>query len=127
MDKIIQYTPDDLRQKLLEKERLTLDDTTKIVNAHQSVRYQSARMNHKGVDPKFEHSVNHLSSSSTGTDRKPRCQRCGFNQHRQGERCPAVNKTCLRCGKVGHFRTVCHSGNRSDPVSKKKNDYLTFN
>lgn len=47
IDKIIQYATDDLRQKLLEKEVLTLDDTTKIVNAFQAVRYQSAKMNSK--------------------------------------------------------------------------------
>lgn len=113
IDKIIQYTADDLRQKLLEKENLTLDDTIKVVNAYQTVRYQSARMAPKRV----EHAVNHLSTSHSGVGRNPRCQRCGFNQHRQGERCPAVNKTCLRCGRVGHFRTVCHSTLASDAVS----------
>lgn len=111
IDKIIQYTSDDFRQKLLEKE--TLDDTTKIVNAYQAVRYQAARITHKGV----EHSVNRLMFSSTGAERKHRCQRCRFNQHRKGERCPAVHRTCLRCGRVGHFHTVCHSALSSGSVS----------
>lgn len=109
IDKIIQYTSDDLRQKLLEKETLTLDDTTKIVNAYQSVRYQSSRMTNKGI----ENPVNRINQS----ERRSRCQRCGFDLHRQGQRCPAVNRTCLGCGRVGHFRTVCHSSPSSSHSS----------
>lgn len=111
IDKIIQYTSDDLRQKLLEKETLTLDDTTKIVNAYQSVRYQSARMTNKGI----ENHVNRLTTDARANTRNnqsvrgPRCNRCGFKLHLEGELCPAAGKTCLRCGKVNHFRSVCHT------------------
>ncbi|XP_062714010.1 uncharacterized protein K02A2.6-like [Aedes albopictus] len=44
MDKVIQNSPEDLKRKLLEKEHLNLDDTTKIINAHQSIKQQASLM-----------------------------------------------------------------------------------
>lgn len=110
VDKIIQFTPDDLRQKLLEKETLTLDDTLKIVNAYQSVRYQASKMSSKNTTPNSTTSVNRLYDRSRNTaESNPRCIRCGYKRHYDKERCPALNKTCLKCQKVGHFQTVCRS------------------
>jgi len=39
------------------------------------------------------------------------CYRCG--RHHQFRQCPAVNATCLKCNKVGHFQSVCQAGRRS--------------
>lgn len=36
------------------------------------------------------------------------CGRCGFTTH-TGSQCPASGKTCKKCGKRGHFSTVCRS------------------
>ena len=48
-----------------------------------------------------------------------RCSRCGSSkQHEQGQQCPAKDKKCNNCGKLGHFATardgtqVCQSQNR---------------
>ena len=35
------------------------------------------------------------------------CTRCGYDQHQRGERCPAVEGTCHRCGRKGHFSSRC--------------------
>lgn len=106
MDKIIQFTPDDLRQKLLEKDVLTLDSTLKTVNAYQSVRYQSSKMAPKTTT----NHVNRLFENSRySSDSKPRCIRCGYRRHRDKEHCPAINRTCLKCKMVGHFQSVCKS------------------
>lgn len=114
IDKIIQYASEDLRQKLLEKEHITLDEAIKIINAYQSVRYQSSKMNPKPIgslaNRPYEQidRVNRLYESSAkkyGTN--PRCLRCGYTRHREADHCPALNKTCLRCKKIGHFQTVC--------------------
>ncbi|XP_058838582.1 uncharacterized protein K02A2.6-like isoform X2 [Topomyia yanbarensis] len=107
IDKIIQYSPDELRQKLLEREDLTLDDTIKIVNAYQSVRYQSSRM-------VLKPSVDTVSRIYSSTQRSNvRCMRCGYKLHNNQNQCPAINKTCLKCQKTGHFQSVCKSKSKS--------------
>lgn len=124
IDKIIQYATDDLRQKLLEKEVLTLDDTTKIVNAHQAVRYQSSKMNSSRGDCRAASNVNHLVTKNSSTDDgKPKCFRSGYRAHQPGDRCPAANRTCLQCGKVGHFRTMC----RTKHGTKLNNEWVSQN
>ncbi|XP_062533173.1 uncharacterized protein LOC134202123 [Armigeres subalbatus] len=111
MDKIIQYATDDLRQKLLEKEQLALDEALKTINAYQSVRYQASKMNTKQGSAFHQHEmVNRLYQNSKKPlipDSKPRCLRCGYIRHREAEQCPALGKTCLRCNKPGHFQSVC--------------------
>lgn len=121
VDKIIQYTSDDLRQKLLEKERLTLDEAIKVINAYESVRYQSAKMNSKSIRGTFNRpyepersTVNRLYENSsrppsTNPSTNQRCTRCGYRRHRTLEDCPAWNKPCLRCRNVGHFKSVCNT------------------
>ncbi len=46
--------------------------------------------------------TNHLKS-----DRQ--CTRCGYDQHRPGEKCLAMGSTCHNCGKKGHFSARCFS------------------
>lgn len=109
IDKIIQFAPEELRQKLLEKEPLVLDDAIKTVNAYQSVRYQSAKMNNKPV----ESNVNRLYSDSRKFDGKQNqrrdrgCRQCGYLYHKVEGKCPAAAEVCKRCNKVGHFWSVC--------------------
>lgn len=106
IDKIIQFTPDGLRQKLIEKDVLTLDTTLKTVNAYQSVRYQASKMAPKTATT----DVNRLFENPRNPPPKaPRCLRCGYKRHRDKEYCPAINKTCLKCKMVGHFQSVCRS------------------
>lgn len=113
MDKIIQNSSEDLRRKLLEKERLNLDDATKIINAHQSIKQQASLMNSGSkVD------INRLLvdkrkipyyKNSGILAHKARCTRCGRFQHRGSEKCPAMDKTCHRCHMNGHFQSMCKS------------------
>lgn len=109
IDKIVQYANDELRQKLLEREQLTLDDTMKIVNAYQSIRYQASRMTAKPAND----SVYRLYDNAK-REVKPnvRCMRCGYKLHIRKEQCPALNKTCLKCQKTGHFQSVCKSSSK---------------
>lgn len=122
LDKIIQYSSEELRQKLLEKEKLTLDDAMKTVNAHQSVRYQAEKMSSnltsKAPTPTV---VNRMydgirkDGESSGSQRG--CRQCGYPSHRNGESCPAADRKCLRCNRVGHFRSVCTTRFPSKDVS----------
>ena len=38
-----------------------------------------------------------------------RCGKCGRAQHANVLYCPAVNKYCSFCGRMGHFRAVCRN------------------
>lgn len=44
IDKVIMHAPGELREKLLSKETLALNEMIKIINAHQSVKYQTQQM-----------------------------------------------------------------------------------
>lgn len=108
IDKIIQNASDELRRKLLEKDNLTLDSCSRIVNAYQSVTYQADQMK-----PSF----NHPAETNRVFVRKPagswlpaykdRCFRCGRYKHITAEKCPAIDRKCHRCNNVGHFQSMC--------------------
>lgn len=112
IDKVIQNAPEDLRRKLLEKEQLRLDDVSKLINAHQSIKHQASQMSTRPnpVD------VNRLVIKKPGIPfykdsgvpaYKARCSRCGRLQHQEFEKCPALDRTCHRCRRLGHFQTMC--------------------
>uniref|UniRef100_A0A224Z5T7 Tick transposon n=1 Tax=Rhipicephalus zambeziensis TaxID=60191 RepID=A0A224Z5T7_9ACAR len=43
------------------------------------------------------------------------CFRCGSVRHLANfAQCPARNRTCLACGKRGHYQAVCNSASRQD-------------
>lgn len=49
---------------------------------------------------------NTRSRESGGGDRGDKCPSCGVKEHR-GPVCPAKDKKCYKCGRVGHFEHVC--------------------
>ena len=62
--------------------------------------------------------------SGGGHDNKQSCLRCGGKSHAK-EQCPAFKSNCNKCGKTGHFASVCKSktagserGNRAPPSDK---------
>ena len=40
---------------------------------------------------------------------KSKCTRCGKTAHKRGEQCLAINITCHKCKKKGHFASQCFS------------------
>lgn len=118
VDKIIQNAADDLRCKLLEKEKLTLDDCIKLVNAHQSIKYQAAQMKPRPSNvPSNTTQVNRVLLNKPGIPRytdsgapayKEICHRCGRYKHKE-DPCPAVERICHRCGRRGHFQSMCRT------------------
>ncbi len=58
--------------------------------------------------PPAQSQGNHSSGSN------PRCGKCGRSPHEDSSKCPAKDKRCRKCNKMGHFATVC----RSAPVDK---------
>lgn len=116
VDKIIQQASTDLREKLLERENLTLDECVKVINAHQAVKYQASKMNGKSCSTTVDVQRMYV-GSNRGNFRRPesfkpvgpRCTKCGYSQHRIGENCPAMNQICMRCQRKGHFKSVCRT------------------
>ena len=43
------------------------------------------------------------------------CHRCGYN-HGSTRLCPALNNTCIKCGKLNHFAKVCRAPQHSTPT-----------
>ena len=47
------------------------------------------------------------------------CLRCNNTGHMQDDkRCPARNKECLKCHKVGHFAKCCKTEETKSPQKK---------
>ncbi|XP_058817753.1 uncharacterized protein LOC131681064 [Topomyia yanbarensis] len=47
-----------------------------------------------------------------------RCSRCDRPAH-IGRQCPALNKNCRRCGKLGHFESCCRQKMRVDQLTQQ--------
>ena len=37
------------------------------------------------------------------------CTRCGYDKHKEGQKCPARSATCNKCNRKGHFSAKCFS------------------
>ncbi|XP_062559622.1 uncharacterized protein LOC134224305 [Armigeres subalbatus] len=123
IDKVIQLAPPDLREKLLQKEKLVLDDVIKIVNSHGTIKHQANQMMINPVGPATSSSVNRITDSTW--ENKYSCSRCGRKGHSgKDQNCPARTKNCRNCLKPGHFAECC----RTSRVNAKRgirgdNDY----
>ena len=56
-----------------------------------------------------------------------KCPKCGFScgavRGKGKDKCPAVDKECRKCGKKGHFESVCRSGkSQASKTDKKQNE-----
>ena len=61
-------------------------------------------------------------SNSAGNSEK--CFFCGYERHPRA-RCPARDKSCILCSKVGNFATVCNSNVRKEQVHNKLGDNVS--
>ena len=106
------------RRRLLREQDLTLSNLLSIARSFELADRQALE-----IEQKFESST-HLNSIERNRDfQQPRrnsakrednnrqkcvCYCCGNEGHRAKDvQCPALDKTCRRCGKSGHFARVC--------------------
>ncbi|KAK7574018.1 hypothetical protein V9T40_011209 [Parthenolecanium corni] len=57
--------------------------------------------------PKQQNNGPSTSKAVIELDPTKQCIRCGNNKHSNRNSCPAINATCRRCQKVGHWDKVC--------------------
>lgn len=102
IDKMLQFVPVPLREKLLQDSNLTIDEVIKQVNAYETSRSASAQISGKNI---LQHTPR---TTETMQSIQASCKHCG-RPHGPDQQCPAWNKTCGNCGIRGHFRIVCFS------------------
>ncbi|XP_055628651.1 uncharacterized protein LOC129770061 isoform X2 [Toxorhynchites rutilus septentrionalis] len=99
IDKMLQFVPPPLREKLLQDSNLNIEEMIKQVNAHETSRSASDQISGKNIlqnTPKATETMQNIRGS---------CKYCGRSHG--PDACPAWNKTCGNCHKKGHFRVVC--------------------
>jgi len=118
-----------LRRKFLEQDALTLDKMLQIARAHEAVTAQAKIMDYR---PTTSSQVNVLNRKFDKRSPKPNqpprrddgfrlraeCYACGRKGHLKNDPlCPARNKLCNKCGKIGHFQVKCRT--KLDPPDSR--------
>ena len=129
IDQIIEKcTSSKLKKRiLLLGDTVTIDTIISEANALETVERQMNDFQNKEaasinkIDTRnFNINRSNANHNKTDTD----CTRCGSRYHnRDSKSCPAVEKTCLKCGFVGHFKKQCRTRatKRKNSVTQQKN------
>ncbi|XP_026020736.1 uncharacterized protein K02A2.6-like [Astatotilapia calliptera] len=105
----------DVSQKLQLEADLTLDKAIQLARQSEQVKQQSADRVESTVNEVKQRHYNSMRRSyyqphqvreQQHGESKPKCQRCN-RVHDKRENCPARNKRCRKCNKLGHFEVVC--------------------
>ena len=124
-----------LRRRLLGEREFTLDDLLPIARSFELADRQALEMEQKfessthlnSIERKrdFQQSRRNSAKREDNNKQKSVCYCCGNEGHRAKDaECPALNKTCRRCGKSGHFVRVCRQTTPSQRVIGKMLDSL---
>ena len=109
-------------QRLLKVEELTLDKAISICRAHEETKKNAQYLDDsstvevcdlkkKSVRPTQRNSTStQRARDSTDTPNKIQCNNCGL-QHPK-KQCPAFGKQCRKCNKLNHFAKCCRSTKR---------------
>ena len=124
-----------IQQRLLESERLTLDQAHEKARTLDHAQKNSEVYSQQNNQPVVAAATVDLDSSTlvddslslsairSGSDsrqttqRKKLCYFCGGPMHANRPHCPARDATCHNCSKVGHFSKVCRSKSKNSNLS----------
>ncbi|XP_062610190.1 uncharacterized protein K02A2.6-like [Saccostrea cucullata] len=118
-----------LRRKALREPDLTLQQNLDSARAMEVSQLQASGMeDHKSQDVHLNAANRKVNSSKQRKQREPtsKCRNCGKEWPHKDRPCPAKDKACNKCKKIGHFAKQCRSGQKQDtrnfnrtPKSKK--------
>ena len=112
-----------LSERLQMDLELTLEKAMKMVRQKEAVREHNSQLQGK-LETKDCGDLSLLKQKNASTPRqgvppqrremgtkktKLKCSRCEKITHTRGEQCPAINITCHKCKRKGHFASQCFS------------------
>ncbi|XP_017887401.1 uncharacterized protein LOC108629314, partial [Ceratina calcarata] len=109
----LQLTPD-----LTLEKAITMARQAETQAAHGKLLRQTTEESDHNEINRISHTRNEASEDADKRDarggnssskRTAKCQRCGFSQHQDYTKCPALRSTCRNCKKTGHWDRVCKS------------------
>ena len=127
---IIGVTDVRVREKLLlaDDSSLTFKKAVETAKEYERVTKDSSMMNQRTLQNQANNTVNQISRSrdKSRTPKKPgsyvrsssgnnqrKCYRCGGESHLASDpKCPARDKACNSCKKIGHYGKMCRSRNQ---------------
>lgn len=99
-----------VKKRILEQGDMTLNQVIEMAQAHEATTVQLKTMEVETVSK-----ISGKKGRSQGVENMVKgggklCYRCGYTAHFQADlKCPAKNKKCTKCDKVGHFAKMCRS------------------
>jgi len=125
----------DTIEELLRQKKLSLEQTIQICRAHESARHQREEI--KGSRDALNVTSAYKAQKKQNRPiaaRKPvahesqrTCKRCGNTHNSNPGKCPAYNKTCNKCKKLGHFASQCHTKHTGLNELKQPNEMVAAN
>jgi len=80
--------------------------------------YRQAGRNQRAPYNRAQHQGNgrNMQQVQQGVGNGPKCQKCKFPVHEQGEICPAAGARCRQCQVIGHYKRCCPQRNQVNVV-----------
>ena len=102
---VVGVSDDRLRERMLREPKLTLKNAIQLGQSAEQTKLHSKELKQEMDISKINRATPNYANSNVTNINK--CKYCG-GSHRRGS-CPAYKKTCNKCGKKGHFSSVCLS------------------
>lgn len=123
---------DQVREKLLEDSELTLKKAVETCRAHEASQNKLLAMSKEvAIDidrlsqgqgqsrssysyrpnPNSFAKDKYRNKSEKWSKKSNRCPRCGYDEHKNMDYCPAKRAECRKCKKIGHFAIMCRTSN----------------
>ena len=113
-----------VRERLLREENLNLDKAVKICQAAEATERQIQTLStEKGASSSDVNYCQNTGRRQHGKSQQKNAAKCKSCDTMHGPRaCPAYNKACIICKKLGHFAVVCRT--KTKPPHRGKVRYV---